>query len=114
MIKGAIFDIDGTLIDSNDLHAKAWQEAFAHFGDDLPFQRIRSQIGKGGDQLIPALLSPEQVNQFGRELDEYRSALFKRKYLPQVKPFPKVRDLFLRLISDGRKIGLASSAKGDE
>src|SRR5438132_5927864 len=56
MVQAVIFDIDGTLIDSVDLHAKAWQEAFRHFGHDLPFERIRAQIGKGGDQLLPALL----------------------------------------------------------
>ena len=56
MIPAVIFDIDGTLVDSNDLHARAWQEAFAHFGVQLPFEQVRHQIGKGGDQLIPSLL----------------------------------------------------------
>ena len=51
-----LFDIDGTLLDSVDLHARAWQEAFLAFGKDIPFETIRSQIGKGGDQLAPGLL----------------------------------------------------------
>ncbi len=114
MIQAVIFDIDGTLVDSNDLHAQAWQEAFAHFGVHLPFERIRFQIGKGGDQLIPALLSKEQVEEIGKDADEYRSDLFKRNYLPRVRAFPDVRNLFLRLIGEGRRVALASSAKGDE
>jgi beta-phosphoglucomutase-like phosphatase (HAD superfamily) len=40
-------------VDSVDLHAKAWQEAFRHFGFGLPFDRVRQQIGKGGDRLVP-------------------------------------------------------------
>jgi beta-phosphoglucomutase-like phosphatase (HAD superfamily) len=49
----AIFDLDGTLLDSVDLHALAWHEAMAKFGQDVSFERARSQIGKGGDKLIP-------------------------------------------------------------
>ncbi len=51
MAKAVIFDIDGTLVDSVDLHARAWQEAFAKFGKALSYESVRSQIGKGGDQL---------------------------------------------------------------
>ncbi len=113
-MQAVIFDIDGTLIDSVDLHAKAWQEAFQHFGHNFSFDKIRSQIGKGGDQLLPALLPESEVQAQGKEMEEYRSSLFKQKYLHEVKPFPMVRPLFQRLLTDGWKIALASSAKGDE
>jgi FMN phosphatase YigB (HAD superfamily) len=46
MIRAIIFDIDGTLINSVDLHAEAWPEALRHFGHDILFERIRHQIGK--------------------------------------------------------------------
>ncbi|WP_218779324.1 HAD hydrolase-like protein [Paraburkholderia caledonica] len=58
MTKAAVFDIDGTLVDSVDLHASAWQEAFARFGHEVTFEQARSQIGKGGDQLLPVFLPP--------------------------------------------------------
>jgi HAD superfamily hydrolase (TIGR01549 family) len=114
MAKAIIFDIDGTLLDSVDLHAKAWQEAFQHFGHQIPFEDIRKQIGKGGDQLLPVFLSQAELKQRGKELEEYRSALFKRKYLPQVKAFPGVRELFQKVKAEGQKLALASSARGDE
>lgn len=114
MADALIFDIDGTLLDSVDLHARAWQEAFQHFGHDVPFEKIRSQIGKGGDQLLPVFLDEEQRKNYGKKLEEYRADLFKRKYLTEVKPFPCVRELFERAISSGQKVGLASSARGDE
>jgi len=64
--KVAIFDLDGTLLDSVDLHATAWQEALLKFGHDVSFDRVRGQIGKGGDKLIPVFLSatagPRQGN----------------------------------------------------
>ena len=56
-MKAVIFDIDGTLVDSVDLHAKAWQKALDHFGHQVPFEHVRAQIGKGGDQLMPVFLS---------------------------------------------------------
>ena len=114
MIKAVIFDIDGTLVDSVDLHARAWQEAFAHFGKTIEYDAVRSQIGKGGDQLIPVFLSKEEEERFGKDLDDYRGKLFKSKYLSQVKAFPEVRELVQRVKDDGKQVALASSAKEDE
>jgi HAD superfamily hydrolase (TIGR01509 family) len=114
MIKAILFDVDGTLIDSNDLHAAAWREAFLHFGVDLPHEAVRGQIGKGGDNLMPALLPPELLEGKGEEIEAFRGDLFKRDYLPRIVPFPGVRALFERLAADGKTIVLASSAKAEE
>lgn len=114
MIKAVIFDIDGTLVDSVDLHARAWQEAFRKFGRDLPFDAVRQQIGKGGDQLMPVFLSEGELKRLGDELEEYRGQLFKQQYLPQVRAFPAVRALVERIQADGKQVALASSAKGNE
>jgi HAD superfamily hydrolase (TIGR01549 family) len=114
LLQALIFDVDGTIVDSVDLHAEAWRVAFEKFGKTFPFHEIRRQIGKGSDQLLPVFLSKQELNQFGEDLDEYRSGIFKRDYLPRVQAFPKVRDLFQRIKNDGRQIVLASSAKADE
>ncbi|HEX7958051.1 MAG TPA: HAD family hydrolase [Pyrinomonadaceae bacterium] len=114
MLKAVIFDVDGTLIDSVDLHARAWQEALAHFGKRFDFERVRYQIGKGGDQLMPVFLSEQELEEFGDELEKYRGELYKRDYMPRVKGFPAVRELFERVKREGLQIALASSATGDE
>ena len=114
MVQAVIFDIDGTLVDSVDLHAEAWKAAFEKFGKTIPFHHIRRQIGKGSDQLLPVFFSQEELEQFGDELDQYRGELFKKQYLPRVKAFPKVRELFQRIRKDHKQIVLASSAKADE
>lgn len=114
MIRAAIFDLDGTLVDSNELHVLAWQETFRHFGKEIPVERLREQIGKGGDQYLPVFLTEQEMREFGKEVDAYRGEVFKKKYLSQVRPFPRVRELFERLRGDGKKIALASSGKEDE
>ncbi|HEV2566954.1 MAG TPA: HAD family hydrolase [Microvirga sp.] len=114
MIKAVIFDIDGTLIDSVDLHAEAWVEALNHFGHDIAFQDLRSQIGKGGDQILHGLLPPKLVEQQGEKIKDFRADLFKRRYLPKVRAFPGVRDLFERIHAVGQRSVLASSGNADE
>jgi HAD superfamily hydrolase (TIGR01549 family) len=114
MLQAVIFDVDGTIVDSVDLHAEAWRVAFEKFGKTFPFHEIRRQIGKGSDQLLPVFLSEQELDQFGEDLDEYRSKIFKKEFLPQVQAFPKVRDLFQRIKKDGKQIVLASSAKANE
>ncbi|HEY0027185.1 MAG TPA: HAD family hydrolase [Allosphingosinicella sp.] len=111
--RAALFDVDGTLVDTNDLHAEAWRVAFAHFGHQVAPAAIREQIGKGGDNLIPALL-PGTTDAQAEEMDSWRGDLFKRDYLPRATPFPGVRDLFERLVADGVKIVLASSSSRPE
>ena len=114
MLKAIIFDIDGTLVDSVDLHARAWQETFRHFGREVEFEKVRHQIGKGGDQLKPVFFSAEELARIGEEMDEFRGDLFKREYISLVRAFPQVRELFQRIRQDGKRIALASSAKQDE
>jgi phosphoglycolate phosphatase-like HAD superfamily hydrolase len=114
MTKAAIFDVDGTLLDSVDLHALAWQEAMIEFGHDVTFEQARSQIGKGGDKLIPVFLSDEEQRDHGKKLEEWRGDRFKTKYLPLVRPFAAVPDLLRRVREAGLQVAIASSAKKDE
>jgi HAD superfamily hydrolase (TIGR01549 family) len=110
-VVGFIFDIDGTLVDSNELHVDSWDQAFRRFGKQFTQEQLRAQIGKGSDQYLPEFLTPQEIERFGKELDEYRSGLFRKEYLPKVRPFPKVRDLFQRIHDDNKRIVLASSGK---
>src|SRR5690349_5989788 len=112
--RAAIFDLDGTLLDSVDLHAIAWHEAMVRFGHDVSFEQARSQIGKGGDKLIPVFLSEEEQRDHGQELDAWRSQHFKGRYLSLIRPFSAVPDLLRRAREAGLCIAIASSAKKDE
>jgi len=114
MTEAVIFDLDGTLVDSVDLNAQAWQETFRQFGREIPFPVLRHEIGKGADQLLPEFFSAEELNKFGQELEKHRAGLYRRVYLPQVKAFPQVRELFQCIRGDGKRIALASSAEEEE
>jgi phosphoglycolate phosphatase-like HAD superfamily hydrolase len=109
-----IFDVDGTLVDTVDFHAEAWQKAFAAFGHMVEFQAIRSQIGKGGDQLMPVFLPPDVLGSQGKAIEAWRKDLFARDYMPRVRGFPEVPDLFRFLLDAGVRVALGSSAKADE
>ena len=114
MPQAVLFDIDGTIIDSVPEHIRTWKSAFKKFGKNVSADAIRPQIGKEADELLPVFFSKDELEQFGDELKEYRDRLFKTKYLPTVKAFPGVRDLFRRLKGDSTLIALASSSKEDE
>ena len=114
MARAVLFDIDGTLVDSVDLHARAWVEALEKFGKKVRYDEVRSQIGKGGDQLLPEFLSDDEMERFGEDVAEYRAGLYEREYLPLVKVFPGTQDLLARLKQGGTAIALASSCKRTE
>lgn len=102
--EGLILDVDGTLIDSNDAHAEAFAEAL-----QVPFERVRPLIGKGADQLIPEL-----IGRYDAALAERKKAIFKARYLPRLRPFPKARELVSKFKDMGLRLAVASSAGRDE
>lgn len=112
-ITAILFDVDGTLVDSNELHADAWVEAFAAKGHDVDRDTIRGQIGKGGDTLVPSLI-PRISDEEREALSEAHGQAFKNGRLEQVRPFPQAHDLLARVHDVGLKIAIASSAKQDE
>jgi HAD superfamily hydrolase (TIGR01549 family) len=110
MSKSFIFDVDGTLVDSNDFHALAWEKAFLSRGKSIPINRIRREIGKGADQFLPVFLTKKEIEEFGEELDELQGNIFMREFFSQVRPFPKVRELFKAIHDADGKTALASSS----
>src|ERR1700744_4386226 len=114
MIEAALFDIDGTLIDSVEAHAKAWTIAFAEHGVEAAFDEVRRQIGKGADKLLPEFLDKAALDALGKRIDARQAEIFKDDYLRQIRPFPGVRPLFERLKSDGVKRVLATSGKPED
>jgi len=108
-LRAVFFDIDGTLVDSNEFHVMAWEEAFRDHGIRADKARIRGQIGKGADQLIPSLFPGTGQDQ-QKVIAERHGEIFRLRYLKQVKPFPRATDLIEMVHAKGMKAILASSA----
>jgi HAD superfamily hydrolase (TIGR01509 family) len=114
LFEGVIFDIDGTLVDSNDAHAQSWVDTFAEAGYDVPFETVRPLIGMGADKLLPETIGIEHDSEEGKRLTKRRSEIFREKYLPHLRPLKGSRALVLRVRADGLKPIVATSAKEEE
>ncbi|HLH45868.1 MAG TPA: HAD family hydrolase [Acidimicrobiales bacterium] len=105
---GVIFDLDGTLVDSNYLHTLAWSRALADCGEWAPSNAIHRLVGMGGDQLVPTLL--------GHPVDgasDRRSARY-HELIDEVRPFPEAESLLRRLRDLGLRVVLATSSPQEE
>ena len=78
--KAVIFDLDGTLVDSNEFHIDSWDRAFRHFGKTFAYEELRKQIGKGSDNYLPEFLTPKEMKELSEEEREYKS---KRKQIQE-------------------------------
>jgi HAD superfamily hydrolase (TIGR01509 family) len=114
MVEAVLCDIDGTLVQSNWLHAEAWQVAFAEMGIKLELEDIRRQIGKGGDELIPVFVPWWKREQVKEPLEAYRKFVFQHDYMARVKPLPKAREFLERAKAAGIRIALSSSASKED
>ncbi len=113
MIRAALLDIDGTLIDSNNAHAQSWVEALEMHGIFVPFSQIRPLIGMGGDRLLPMVSQIEEDSPEGKAISNDRKKIFREKYLPNLTPFPEVRELLLRIRDEGVRLFVATSSGED-
>lgn len=112
--KAVLFDVDGTLVDSNDAHAHAWVAAFEEFGITVEFAHVRRCIGMGGDKLMPEVSDLPDDSPLGTRIAKRRSDVFKRTFLPKIQPFTDAAQLVRAVKEHGLRAVAASSAKQDE
>jgi HAD superfamily hydrolase (TIGR01509 family) len=109
-----LLDIDGTLVDSNGLHAESWQAALAQYGIACDVARLRKLIGMGADKLLPEATGVRADSELGERIIATRGKLFMRDYLPRVQPLPGSRALVERILRAGLTPVVASSANARE
>jgi HAD superfamily hydrolase (TIGR01509 family) len=114
-IRAILLDVDGTIVDSNRAHAYAWVDALSEHGFKADFSQVLSMIGMGGDKLLPrATGGVTEDSDVGKRIVDRRSAIFKERYLPVLRPTPGARELLTYLKREGFVVTVASSAKRDE
>lgn len=114
LLRAVLLDLDGTLIDSNDAHARVWVEVLAELGHQVEYERVRPLIGKGSDQLLPELIGVSADSAAGRAIVERRSAAFMKRALPELAPFPAAARLAERMATQGLRLVVATSANEQE
>jgi phosphoglycolate phosphatase-like HAD superfamily hydrolase len=113
-LRTVLLDIDGTLIDSNDGHARAWVDALRAHGYVVPFERVRPLIGMGGDKVTPVLTGLDPDSGEAERISETRSELFLERELPALQPTRGARPLLEHMLGLGLELVVATSAKEDE
>jgi len=114
-LQAVILDVDGTLVLSNDAHAQAWVDAFAAFGYEVPFEKVRPLIGMGGDQVIPKMvpgLTDEEGD--GKAISSQRKEQIINHYGSTLAPTKGARELISQMQQAGLKLIIASSATSEE
>ena len=114
MITAVLFDVDGTLVDSNDAHAAAWVKAFAESGKAVDPVKVRRSIGMGGDKLMAAVAGISEESPIGSTISKRRGEIFSAEFLPRLKPLRDADRLVAAVKARGLTAVAASSAKKDE
>jgi HAD superfamily hydrolase (TIGR01509 family) len=112
-IATALFDIDGTLIDSNDAHAQAWVQALHEHDIAADMPRVRSLIGKGGDKLLCEVANLEEDSPLATRITRRKKQLF-AELLPGLQPTRGARALLEFLRARDIMLVVATSADDHE
>ena len=109
----ALFDVDGTLIDSNGAHADTWAQALTEYGVEVTAAAVRPLIGMGGDKLLPKIAHIEADSERGRQIARRKQELF-AGWLPRLQPTRGARALVQYLGDAGITLVVATSADEKE
>jgi HAD superfamily hydrolase (TIGR01509 family) len=112
-LTAVLFDVDGTLIDSNGAHAETWAQALTEHGLPRSPADVRPLIGMGSDKLLPAVASLDEDSPKGRAVSKRRSQLF-RERLPRLHPTRGARALVESLKDQRKSIVIATSASEED
>jgi HAD superfamily hydrolase (TIGR01509 family) len=112
--RGVLLDIDGTLLDSVDAHARSWQRAFADHGHEIHLLAIARLIGMGGDHLVETLTGIRKDTAEYEAMSKRHGELFRNEYLPNLGPVTGARDFVEKLRHAGYHLAVASSAKSQD
>jgi HAD superfamily hydrolase (TIGR01509 family) len=112
--RAVLFDVDGTLVDSNDSHAEAWVVALAESGRRVDVTRVRPLVGMGSDKVLPALTGIDAESSDGKRLIERRKEIFLKSYLPNLRPTRGAKGLLDHLKQEGFRLVIATSASPKE
>ncbi|NJP48729.1 HAD family hydrolase [Streptomyces sp. SBST2-5] len=113
MERAAVFDVDGTLVDTNHLHVTAWWEAFRQAGHRVPMHAVHRAVGLPSADLVAHLLGDERDPDRDGELSAAHKALY-GQYFDRLPALPGAGELLKRLHADGWQVVLATSAGGSE
>ncbi|ANH94756.1 HAD family hydrolase [Streptomyces sp. NPDC057197] len=113
MDRAALFDVDGTLVDTNHLHVVTWWEAFRQAGHRVPMHAVHRSVGLGSADLIAHLLGDDRDKDEDDALAAAHSALY-GQYFDRLPAFADAGRLLRRLHGDGWTVVLATSASGPE
>lgn len=113
-VRGVLLDVDGTLVNSNDAQAHSWVDAMDEQGYHVAFETVRPLIGMGGDKVLPKVLNIQKDSEQGKKIEERRKEIFKEKYFPTIKPFPKAKELLEHMHDQGLTLVIATSSTPEQ
>ena len=113
MRRGALLDLDGTLVDANYQHALAWYRAFRAHEIVMPMWRLHRHIGMGGDTYVRAVAGDAVEERIGDALRKAHSSEF-RRLRDECEPLEGARELLSALKDGGLVVVLASSSGQDD
>lgn len=112
--KAVVLDLDGTLVDTNEYHVRAWLDTLAEYGYEPGYGEVRRLIGMGTDNFLPALVGLAEDDPKTEEIGDRRGEIFKTRYMPRARAFPRARELLERMKGEGLTLVAASSSTSSE
>ncbi|MGW4051395.1 HAD family hydrolase [Streptomyces sp. NPDC004779] len=109
----ALFDVDGTLVDTNYLHTLTWWMALRQHGHTVPMARIHRAVGKGADKLLDAVLGADRRADQDDAIANAHGTLY-ATWFDSLAPFDGAAELLRATAARGWRVVLASSASEEE
>ena len=113
-IAAVLLDVDGTLLNSNEAHSRAWVDVGRENGIPIHYEDVRPLIGMGSDKVTPRLTGFELDSPEGERIAKRHGEIYRSRYLPNIRVFHGTHSLLERMTRKGLTLVVATSAGKDD